>query len=104
MVLNEVLVHFVCNIFVCTCPVVGGGCGIHVSNDEGGTVFDYIDNGFYLSLHLKPEGQLSMIRRFESAVFRMTEVFYPPGPSVRVSNSLPEQCILCVHRQLHHRL
>jgi hypothetical protein len=40
VVLNVVLVHFVCNIFVCTCSVVGGGCGNHVSNDERGTFFD----------------------------------------------------------------
>jgi hypothetical protein len=33
------LVHFVCNLFVCTCSVVGAGCGIHVSNDERSTVF-----------------------------------------------------------------
>ena len=45
MVLNVVLVHFVCNIFVCTCLVVGGGCGIHVSNDERGTIFVFIYNG-----------------------------------------------------------
>ena len=38
--LMEFFVHFVCNIFVCSCSVVGGGCGIHVSNDERGTVFD----------------------------------------------------------------
>jgi len=56
MVLNEVLVHFVCNIFVCTCSVVGGGCGIHVSNDERGTVFVFIYNGCNLCLHLKAGG------------------------------------------------
>ena len=39
MVLNVVLVHFGCNIFVCACSVVGGGRGIHISNDERGTVF-----------------------------------------------------------------
>ena len=35
MVLNVVLVHFGCNIFVCACSVVGGGCGIHVSMMKG---------------------------------------------------------------------
>jgi len=54
VVLNDVLVHFVCNTFVCTCSVVGGGsCGIHVSNDERGTVFVFNYNGCYLCLHLK---------------------------------------------------
>ena len=38
MVLNKVSVHFVCNILVCTCLVVGGGFGLHVSNDERGGV------------------------------------------------------------------
>jgi len=33
VVLDEILVHFVCNIFVCACSIMGGGCGIHVSND-----------------------------------------------------------------------
>ena len=57
MVLNEVFVHFVCNMFVCACSVMGEGCGIHISNDERGTVFVvFIDNGFYLSLHLKAGG------------------------------------------------
>ena len=46
VVLNAVFVHFVCNIFVCACSVVGGGCGIHISNDKWGTVFVFIDNGF----------------------------------------------------------
>ena len=46
MVLHEVFVQFVCNIFVCACLVVGGGCGIHISSDERGTVFVFIDNGF----------------------------------------------------------
>ena len=34
MVPNEVLVQFVCIIVVCTFSAVGGGCGIHVCNDE----------------------------------------------------------------------
>jgi hypothetical protein len=54
--LNEVLVHFVCNMFGCTCSVVGGGCGIHASNDERGAVFGFIKNGWYLCLHLKAGG------------------------------------------------
>ena len=55
MVLNEVLVHFVCNIFVCTCMVVGGGCGIHVSNDEKSAVLVFIYNGFICACISKRE-------------------------------------------------
>jgi len=60
--LMEFFVHFVCNIFVCSCSVVGGGCGIHVSNDERGTIFVFIywcasQSGRLVLLVLLPEGQ-----------------------------------------------
>ena len=55
MVLNEILVHFVCNIFVCTCSVVGEIVAF-MSPIMRGVQFVFIYNGCYLCLHLKAGG------------------------------------------------
>jgi len=88
VVFNEVLVHFVCNIFVCTGSVMGGSCGIHVSNDEGGT--------FFFSL------VMVVICACISELEACASGVYPLDPSVRVSNPLPGQCF-CVHKQSYPR-
>ena len=74
VVLNEVLVHFVCNIFVCTCSVVGGGCDIHVSKDERGTYTLRL----HLCLHLKAGGLCFR------AMHLLTQTVVPPFLFVEV--------------------